>query len=89
MEWFPFQDGMLVWLVDQRLPADNNIIRSTAGHGYALPVDASPNSLTYPDGTSPSNRREPFDATFGLDDRRRLPHKEVAGGTGRTPRYRP
>ena len=43
-------------------------------------MDAFPNSLTYPDGTSPSNRREPFDATFGLDtvDRVCL-HKEVAG----------
>lgn len=65
VEHFPFQDGMLVWLVDQQY-ADNNAIVHP-GHGYALPVDVRPNSLTYPDGSSPSNRREPFDATFGLD----------------------
>jgi immune inhibitor A len=66
VEHFPFQNGMLVWLVDNRY-ADNNTSGSgRAGHGYALPVDVRPNSLTYPDGTSPSNRREPFDATFGL-----------------------
>ncbi len=41
--------------------------REHPGAGYALPVDATPNSFTYPDGTSPTNRREPFDATFGLD----------------------
>ena len=56
------------------------------GAGYAMVVDAFPNSLTYPDGTSPSNRREPFDATFGLDtvDPVCL-HKEVAGGTKKAP----
>ena len=68
---------MLVWLVDQGY-TDNNVI-THPGQGYALPVDARPNSLTYPDGSSPSNRREPFDATFGLEtvDPVCL-HKEVA-----------
>jgi immune inhibitor A len=57
---------MLVWFVDNAY-ADNNTSGSgRAGHGYALPVDVRPDSLTYPDGSSPSNRREPFDATFGL-----------------------
>jgi immune inhibitor A len=66
VEHFPFQDGMLVWFVDNAY-ADNNTSGSgRAGHGYALPVDVRPDSLTYPDGSSPSNRREPFDATFGL-----------------------
>ncbi len=66
VEHFPFQDGMLVWFVDQAY-ADNNTSGSgRAGHGYALPVDVRPDSLTYPDGSSPSNRRDPFDATFGL-----------------------
>jgi len=63
VERFPYQTGMLVWLVDQGY-ADNNTI-DHQGEGYALPVDARPNTLTYPDGTSPSNRREPFDAVFG------------------------
>jgi immune inhibitor A len=64
VERFPYQTGMLVWLVDQGY-ADNNTI-THPGVGYALPVDARPNTLTYSDGTSPSNRREPFDAVFGL-----------------------
>ncbi len=77
VEFFPFQDGMLVWLVDEAY-ADNNG-SAHPGHGYALPVDVRPNSLTYPDGTSPSNRREPFDATFGLDRTDAVClHKQVA-----------
>ena len=68
---------MLVWLVDQGY-SDNNV-STHVGAGYALPVDVRPNSLTYPDGTSPSNRREPFDATFGLDTVDSIClHKEVA-----------
>ena len=89
VEWFPYQDGMLVWLVDRAYLDDNNVSQHP-GAGYALPVDASPNSLTYPDGTSPTNRREPYDATFGLDDQddpsasaRRWP-----AGPRRTPRSR-
>ena len=81
VEFFPVQDGMLVWLVDNSY-TDNNVI-THPGAGYAMVVDASPNSLTYPDGTSPSNRREPFDATFDIDEvDEACLHKEVAGGTG-------
>ena len=78
VEFFKFQDGMLVWLVDPTAPDNNTSVHP--GSGYALPVDASPNSFTYTDGTSPTNRREPFDATFGLDviDPTCL-HKQVAG----------
>nr|WP_300050790.1 immune inhibitor A domain-containing protein [uncultured Nocardioides sp.] len=77
VEFFQFQDGMLVWLVDPTSPDNNTSVHP--GSGYALPVDATPNSFTYGDGTSPTNRREPFDATFGLDviDRTCL-HKQVA-----------
>ena len=38
VEFFPFQDGMLVWLVDHAY-ADNNVAEHP-GAGYALPVDA-------------------------------------------------
>jgi immune inhibitor A len=77
VEHFPFQNGMLVWLVDNAY-VDNNTSKHP-GHGYALPVDLHPDSLTYPDGTSPSNRREPFDATFGLEATDRVClQKEVA-----------
>ncbi|MCF6379836.1 immune inhibitor A [Nocardioides KLBMP 9356] len=84
VEFFPFQDGMLVWYVDSSY-TDNNV-SAHPGAGASMVVDAFPNSLTYPDGTSPSNRREPFDATFGLDtvDPVCL-HKEVAGGTKKAP----
>ena len=81
VEQFPYQNGMLVWYVDLAY-ADNNTSAHPGG-GYALPVDARPDSLTYPDGTSPSNRREPFDATFGLaaTDEVCL-HKQVATTSG-------
>ena len=77
VEFFDFQDGMLVWLVDPTTADNNTSVHP--GSGYALPVDATPNSFDYPDGSSPTNRREPFDATFGLDF---IPktclHKQVA-----------
>ena len=65
VEHFPFQNGMLVWLVDQGY-ADNNTIEHPV---RATPCRSTrrPNSLTYHDGTARRNRREPFDATFGLD----------------------
>jgi immune inhibitor A len=78
VEFFSFNPGMLVWFVDQGM-ADNNVSQHL-GEGNALPVDARPNSLTYPDGSSPTNRREPFDATFGLSPvERTCLHKQVAG----------
>ena len=82
VEFFPFQPGMLVWYVDLAY-ADNNT-SGTPGHGAALPVDARPKPFTYPDGSMPSNRRQPFDATFGLSP---VPetclHKQVLVGKGK------
>jgi immune inhibitor A len=44
-------------------------------------VDARPTPLRYPDGTRPSNRRQPFDATFGIQDVPQLClHNEVLTG---------
>jgi immune inhibitor A len=81
VEHFPFQNGMLVWRVDNAYADNNTSGTDRAGHGYSLPVDVRPNSLTYPDGTSPSNRREPFDATFGLQPTDKVClHKQVANG---------
>ncbi|HWI43688.1 MAG TPA: immune inhibitor A domain-containing protein [Nocardioides sp.] len=81
VEHFPYQDGMLVWLIDLAYADNNNSAHE--GEGYALPVDVRPNSLTYPDGTSPSNRREPFDATFGLSPTDKVClHKQVADKKG-------
>ena len=83
VEHFPFQDGMLVWLVDLAY-ADNNT-STHPGEGYALPVDVRPDSLTFPDGTSPTNRREPFDATFSTSRTDRVClHKQVAADDGST-----
>ncbi|GAA4808111.1 immune inhibitor A domain-containing protein [Nocardioides caeni] len=81
VEHFPYQEGMLVWLVDEAW-ADNNT-SAHEGEGYALPVDVRPDSLTFPDGTSPTNRREPFDATFSLSRTDRVClHKEVSTDDG-------
>jgi immune inhibitor A len=81
VEFFPFQDGMLVWFADKAY-ADNNTSEHE-GHGQALPVDARPALFKYEDGTAPSNRRQPFDATFGLDATDRVClHKQVLVGTG-------
>ncbi len=78
VEHFPFQDGMLVWYVDHSYE-DNNTVQHP-GAGNALVVDARPAPFTYDDGTKPANRRQAFDATFGLQRTDRVClHKEVAG----------
>jgi immune inhibitor A len=82
VEHFPFQDGMLVWMVDETY-TDNNTI-DHPGHGLALPVDARPAPFGYSDGTRPSNRRQPFDATFGVQATDPVTlHKEVLVGHGK------
>ncbi len=83
VERFPFQDGMLVWAIDETY-GDNNTSQHV-GHGQALPVDSHPVRFTYPDGTAPSNRRQPFDAPFGLQaiDPVSL-HKEIIVGKGQS-----
>jgi immune inhibitor A len=81
VEFFKFQNGMLVWYVDDSFE-DNNVAQHPGG-GSALPVDARPVPFTFPDGTRPTNRRQPFDATFGLQatDPTCL-HKDVLSGNG-------
>lgn len=81
VEFFQYRTGMLVWLVDDGF-ADNNTSVHPGG-GAALPVDSYAAPFTYPDGSYPSNRRQPFDATFGLASNPELClHKEVLVGTG-------
>jgi immune inhibitor A len=81
VEFFSFRPGMLVWSVDHT--AEDNNTSQHPGEGLALPVDARPAPFTYPDGSMPSNRRQPFDATFGIQA---VPdmclHKEVLVGNG-------
>ena len=82
VERFPYQDGLLVWVVNETY-TDNNTIEHP-GYGLALPVDAHPAKFTYPDGTGPSNRRQPFDATFSTQDTDPVSlHKEVLVGKGK------
>ncbi|GAA1915329.1 immune inhibitor A domain-containing protein [Nocardioides marmoribigeumensis] len=83
VEHFPFQDGLLVWFQDKR-QVDNNTIDHN-GYGQSLPVDASPAKFSYEGTTAaPSNRRQPFDATFGLDQVDPVClHREVLVGKGK------
>jgi len=64
VERFPFQNGLLVWYIDNYY-ADNNTY-AHPGEGFALPVDVHPELMEI--GGSPiTNRRSSFDATFGVE----------------------
>lgn len=65
VERFPYQNGMLVWYINNEY-SDNNT-RVHPGSGQVLPVDARPKPVTFADGALLGNRRQPFDATFGLE----------------------
>ena len=65
VERFPYQNGMLVWYINNEY-SDNNT-RVHPGAGQVLPVDARPKPVTFADGALLGNRRQPFDATFGLE----------------------
>ncbi len=64
VEHFPYQNGMLVWMIDHGV-ADNNTSTHN-GTGYALPVDARPEVLKWSGGGIARQRIQSFDATFGL-----------------------
>ncbi|MDI1461921.1 immune inhibitor A [Catellatospora sp. KI3] len=66
VEKFAFQDGLLVWYVNYAYDDNNTSAEGQEGHGQVLPVDARPAPLTFSDGSLLGNRRQPFDATFGL-----------------------
>jgi immune inhibitor A len=65
VERFPYQNGMLVWYVDNSY-VDNNT-KTHPGAGFALPVDARPTPVRFSGGALLGNRRQPFDATFGQE----------------------
>ncbi|CCH76077.1 putative secreted protease [Nostocoides japonicum T1-X7] len=78
VERFPYQNGLLVTYYDGSY-ADNNTSTHPGG-GLVLPVDARPANMVFPDGFQLGNRRQPFDATFGLEatDAVTLHHNGVA-----------
>ncbi|WP_040390321.1 immune inhibitor A domain-containing protein [Catelliglobosispora koreensis] len=83
VEFFSFRPGMLVWYVDHT--TEDNNVSEHPGSGQALPVDARPAPFSYSDGTRPSNRRQPFDATFGTQPVPELClHKEILVGKGQS-----
>ncbi|MDQ0367305.1 immune inhibitor A domain-containing protein [Catenuloplanes indicus] len=63
-ERFPYQDGLLVWYVNPAVGNNNTSVHP--GTGLTLPVDARPAPISFADGVLLGNRRQPFDATFGL-----------------------
>lgn len=65
VERFPYQNGMLVWYVDGEFGDNNTSVHP--GGGEVLPVDARPAPVRFYDNTRLGNRRQPFDATFGLE----------------------
>ena len=83
VEHYSYQDGMLVWYVNQAV-ADNNTSQH-AGTAYALPIDAHPAALKWSNGDVVRGRIQMYDATFGLQatDATTL-HRELADGTSQT-----
>ena len=65
VEYYPYQDGMLVTYWDT-FWQDNNTT-SHPGEGMILPVDAHPNVLIRGDGQPWRSRVQTYDSTFGLD----------------------
>ncbi len=65
VERFPYQNGLLVWYVDNEYEDNNTSVHP--GGGQVLPVDARPGNLVFSDGYRLANRRQVFDATFGRE----------------------
>jgi immune inhibitor A len=65
VEWYPYQDGLLIsyWDTSQA----NNNTSTHPGSGQILPIDAHPNILRNKAGGALSNRIQTFDSTFSLD----------------------
>ncbi|MBT2466994.1 immune inhibitor A [Streptomyces sp. ISL-66] len=64
VEFFPYQQGVLIWLWDTAY--SDNTTKAHPGGGLLLPVDSRPAPLTYTDGTLLNARAQTFDATFSL-----------------------
>jgi immune inhibitor A len=66
VEFYPYQDGMLVNYWDSS-QADNNV-GDHPGEGLLLPVDAHPTFHHTPDGSLARPRILSYDSTFGLEN---------------------
>ncbi|GAB3496941.1 immune inhibitor A domain-containing protein [Flexivirga lutea] len=64
VEHYPYQDGLLVWYVDNEYENNNTTVHP--GHGLVLPVDAHPVPVVWKTGEVASNRIQSYDSTFGL-----------------------
>ncbi len=65
VERFPYQNGLLIHYVNYAFEDNNTSVHP--GGGLVLPVDSHPAPLVFSDGFVIGNRRQPFDATFGLE----------------------
>ncbi|YAL82077.1 immune inhibitor A domain-containing protein [Dermacoccaceae bacterium W4C1] len=73
VEHFPYQDGLLIWYVDNEY-TDNNV-SAHPGHGLVLPVDAHAAPMKWPDGTLANARIQSYDSTFGFKTDAFMLHK--------------
>ncbi|MEU7064493.1 immune inhibitor A domain-containing protein [Streptomyces sp. NPDC046161] len=64
VEFFPYQEGVLVWLWDTAF--SDNTTKAHPGGGLLLPVDARPEPLRFTDGSLLNARAQTFDAPFSL-----------------------
>ena len=65
VEHFPYQDGLLVWYVNDQYE-DNNVTEHP-GYGQVLPVDAHPRPHVWKTNELTSNRINSYDSTFTKD----------------------
>ncbi|MBA3489900.1 MAG: immune inhibitor A [Longispora sp.] len=64
VEHFAFNPGVVIWYVNSAY-GDNNTSQH-AGYGEALPIDARPGKIEWPNsGGTLANRRQGFDGAFG------------------------
>jgi immune inhibitor A len=89
-EYYPYQDGLLVWYYDTSFD-NNNVGEHCAGGrcgGLYLPVDAHPELLLQPNnGLAWYPNVQSYDATFGLEptDRITLHRANIPGSYGGLP----
>ncbi|MFI8500183.1 immune inhibitor A domain-containing protein [Streptomyces sp. NPDC085524] len=70
VEFYPYQQGVLVWLWDTAY--SDNTTKAHPGGGLLLPVDARPEPLRFTDGTLLNARAQTFDAPFSLRPSERI-----------------